>query len=66
MKNKKRGAGLRSHRPKKKFRFEYIRGKFSGMTKERREIRLFSEIEHKIDSREWMHEVLSEYWKSKK
>ena len=48
----KRGAedsGLRRHRPSKPFRFEYISGRFSGMTAERRFWRAFDEMEKEQD-----------------
>ncbi len=59
-------AGLRKHRPKKKFRFEYIKGKFSGMNKERREIRLFSELEDDESWHKWIRKSLEDYWKDKR
>jgi hypothetical protein len=41
--------GLRKHRPRKTFRFEYIRGKYSGMTAEQRRWRAFDEMEKEED-----------------
>lgn len=59
-------SGLRRHRPKKKFRFEYIKGKYSGLKKKDREfIHWFSEIEREEDAFKWMQSVLKNYWKHK-
>lgn len=59
-------SGLRKHRPKKKFRFEYIQGKYCGMNKKRRETRLFAELEREEWGHENLQESLKEYWKDKK
>lgn len=45
MKAKTENSGLRKHRPRKRFRFEYIKGKYSLMTTEQRYWRWFSERE---------------------
>jgi len=49
MKRRAEDSGLRRHRPKKRFRFEYIRGRFSGMTVERWFWRAFGEMEKEQD-----------------
>jgi hypothetical protein len=36
MKRRKTNEGLRKYRPREPFRFEYIRGKYSGLTAEER------------------------------
>lgn len=49
MVTRKTNEGLRKHRLRKPFRFEYIRGKFSGMTAEQRRWRAFDEMEKEED-----------------
>jgi hypothetical protein len=49
MKRRVENSALRRHRPKKRFRFEYIRGRFSGMTAEQRFWRAFDEMEKEQD-----------------
>ena len=66
MKHTAINSGLRRHRPRKKFRFEYLKGKFTGMTKKDREIRIFSELEREDDGIRWMEKVLRNYWQDKK
>lgn len=56
-------SGLRRHRPKK-FRFEYIPGRYSGMNKEKLYWRRFSEIEREEDGFKWMQELLKDYWQN--
>ncbi len=63
---KAKDSGLRKHRPEKKFRFEYIKGKFSGMNKESREIRLFSEWEDDEAWHRWFQKSLEDYWKNRR
>jgi hypothetical protein len=41
-------AGLRRHRPRRPFRFEYLRGKFSGLTRREREERF---LDDELDER---------------
>lgn len=65
MKRKTADSGLRKHRPAKKFRFEYLKGKYTGMTKKEREARLFSEIEQEEDGQKEMRESLANYRKEK-
>lgn len=49
MKRRVEQSGLRRHRPRKRFRFEYIRGRFSGLTAEQRSWRAFDEMEKEQD-----------------
>ncbi|MBV9927134.1 MAG: hypothetical protein JOZ96_19100 [Acidobacteria bacterium] len=42
-------AGLRRHRPKRRFRYEYIIGRFSGLTSKMRRWRAFDEMEKEQD-----------------
>ncbi len=52
---------MNPHRPRKPFRFEYIKGKYSGLTKELREQRAFSEWEREYDGDENVCEFIYEY-----
>jgi len=45
MRKDRSNEGLRKHRPKKMFRFEYIKGKFSHLTKKERAVRKLDEID---------------------
>ncbi|HEX8561190.1 MAG TPA: hypothetical protein VF668_24060 [Pyrinomonadaceae bacterium] len=49
MQRRVEGSGLRRHRPKRRFRFEYIAGRFGGMTAERRARRASDEAEKEQD-----------------
>jgi hypothetical protein len=42
---KKSDVGMRRHRPKKRLRFEYIKGKYSHFTREEREGRRLDKLE---------------------
>ena len=56
----KSGAGLRKHRPEKRFRFEYIKGKLSGLTAEERKWRAFAEREKEEDGYQELMERLKQ------
>ncbi|MGI8469548.1 MAG: hypothetical protein ACR2N3_13960 [Pyrinomonadaceae bacterium] len=60
--NKIFNSGLRRHRPKKKFRFEYIRGKYSRMNSREWFWRRFDEMEKEEDGIKRMWEILKGYW----
>lgn len=49
MQRSKANEGLRKHRPQKLYRFEYIRGKYSGLTQWHRRWRAFDEMEKEED-----------------
>jgi hypothetical protein len=56
--NKIENSGLRKHRPKKLYRFEYIRGKYSWLTSEQRYWRWYDEREREKDGYKWLLEDL--------
>ena len=58
-------SGLRRHRPEKKFRFEYIRGRYSGMRHKDWFWRRFDESEREEYGFKWMQKVLKDYWENK-
>jgi hypothetical protein len=63
MRRRTTNEGLRKHRPGKPFRFEYIRGKYSGMTPKQRWWRAFDEMEREEDG---YKDLLNRWLKYKK